>query len=202
MHAGEIECVRGEQVLTICRELTVLFWIAHEIFWAANSRGNKEAELKGKTLPRLVALAAILLGFALVYAPWFSVGFLAVKVTPETAFSGIAGVLLCGAGILFTWWSRQTLGTNWSGAVTIKKDHELIQRGPYLIVRHPIYAGSLIALLGSAVAMSELKGFLAVVLVFVGLLKKINEEEIVLESHFSEYRLYKLRVKKLIPFIY
>ena len=138
----------------------------------------------------------------LIYAPWFSVGFLAVKLTPENVFFGIAGAFLCGSGILFTWWSRQILGTNWSGAITIKKEHEHVQRGPYSVVRHPIYAGSLLALLGSAVAMSELKGFLAVVLVFFGLLKKIGEEEIVLESHFTEYREYELRVKKLVPFIF
>ena len=189
-------------MLTICRELTVFFWIAHEIFWAVLSRGNKQTARKGRTLPRIVALAAILLGFALLYAPWFSVGILAAEITPENTLSGIAGAVLCGSGIFFAWWSRQTLGTNWSGEVTIKKDHELVQRGPYSIVRHPIYSGSLLALLGSAAAMNELKGFLAVGLVFVGLLKKIGEEESVLESHFSEYREYKLRVKKLIPFIY
>ena len=44
----------------------------------------------------------------------------------------------CGAGLLFTWWARVSLGSLWSGSVSRKDDHVVIQTGPYRLVRHPI----------------------------------------------------------------
>jgi len=59
------------------------------------------------------------------------------------------------AGLLFSVWARRYLGRNWSRAVTIKKDHELITSGPYSLVRHPIYTGLLVGLFGCALAVGE-----------------------------------------------
>jgi protein-S-isoprenylcysteine O-methyltransferase Ste14 len=52
-----------------------------------------------------------------------------------------AGVVVCAAGAGVAIRARRILGRNWSGFVMIKQDHELIQRGPYRFVRHPIYTG-------------------------------------------------------------
>jgi protein-S-isoprenylcysteine O-methyltransferase Ste14 len=189
-------------MFTIYQLLTILFWIAHEVFWAAHARGNKETASKGKILPRVFALLAIYVGFALLYVSLLSIGVSGARIVPENDFFGTAGVIMCGSGIFFAWWSRKALGTNWSAPITLKKDHEFIQHGPYAIVRHPIYSGSIFAFLGSAVAMTELRRFIAVAIVSCGLLQKIRGEEEVLEFHFSDYAQYKLRVKKLIPFVY
>src|SRR3982074_1142929 len=54
----------------------------------------------------------------------------------------MAGIL-CIAGLVFCVWARATLGRNWSGTITLKEGHELIERGPYRLVRHPIYTGLL-----------------------------------------------------------
>jgi protein-S-isoprenylcysteine O-methyltransferase Ste14 len=56
--------------------------------------------------------------------------------TPLLAWIGVAIVVI---GASFGVWARLTIGTNWSGDVTLKENHELIQRGPYALVRHPIY---------------------------------------------------------------
>ncbi|MGA7162012.1 MAG: isoprenylcysteine carboxylmethyltransferase family protein [Bacteroidota bacterium] len=151
---------------------------------------------------RTFALISVYLAFALIYVPYFSAGFFAVRVIPNDDFFGIIGVLLCGFGISFSIWSRRTLGKNWSGPATLKKDHELIRHGPYKIVRHPIYFGSLISFTGSAITTAELRGFCGVLLVFYSLLKKTEEEENLLADHFDEYADYILQVKKLIPFVY
>ena len=60
---------------------------------------------------------------------------------------------MVAAGIAFAVWARHYLGRNWSGTVTVKQDHELIRSGPYRLVRHPIYTGLLLAILGTAVAL-------------------------------------------------
>jgi len=189
-------------MLTLYQKLTIVLWIAHEVLWGILARGNKKDAIRAKSFPRALSLLALFLGFVLIYSPFLSVGILGIQLLPKDEYSGIAGVVICVSGLLFAWRARGLLGKNWSGAVTLKIDHELIREGPYAIVRHPIYTGLLFAMLGSAVAMTELKGLVAVALVFWGLLQKIRGEEVLLESHFSEYREYTLRVKKLIPFLY
>ena len=62
-------------------------------------------------------------------------------------------------GLLFAVWAREHLGSNWSRSVTIKQGHELITTGPYAVVRHPIYTGILAGFLGTAIALSQVRGF-------------------------------------------
>ena len=58
------------------------------------------------------------------------------------------------------------LGRNWSATVSVKQDHELIQSGPYALVRHPIYTGMLCGFLGTALALAQWRGVLALLIVF------------------------------------
>src|SRR5262249_53924001 len=89
----------------------------------------------------------------------------------------VLGALLCVLGLGIALWARFTLGRNWSGRVTLKEDHELIQRGPYAFVRHPIYTGLLLMVLASALAGMTLGGVLAFVLFAIGLFIKLRKEE-------------------------
>ncbi|MDQ6623225.1 MAG: isoprenylcysteine carboxylmethyltransferase family protein [Verrucomicrobiota bacterium] len=85
--------------------------------------------------------------------------------------------LLCLAGLAICLWARATLGRNWSGAITLKEEHELIERGPYRFVRHPIYTGMLAMFLATALAIGHLGGLLAVMLAFASFWIKLGEEE-------------------------
>ena len=94
------------------------------------------------------------------------------------------------------------LGANWSALVTIKQDHQIIRRGPYALVRHPIYSGGLLALFGTAIAFGELRGLAGFALVFIAWWLKSRLEESFLESQFgASYTQYKREVKGLIPFV-
>jgi protein-S-isoprenylcysteine O-methyltransferase Ste14 len=94
------------------------------------------------------------------------------------------------------------LGGNWSGRVTFKENHELIQRGPYRFVRHPIYSGLLLMVLGTAVVLNRAGPFLGFVIYFAALGVKLRQEEALMTRHFPEtYPPYKARTKALIPFI-
>ncbi|HTX17434.1 MAG TPA: isoprenylcysteine carboxylmethyltransferase family protein [Bacteroidota bacterium] len=188
--------------MTIYQELTILLWIAHEILWGLLSRGNKETAVMGRRAPRTIALIGIGLGFILLYTPKSVLGTIATSVLPESGLVEGLGLAICVIGLLFAWWARKTLGTNWSGEVTIKKDHELIERGPYTVVRHPIYTGLIIAFLGTAVAMTRLSGFVGAALMFIGILAKVKEEETLLASQFVSYDNYCRRVRKIIPYLY
>jgi protein-S-isoprenylcysteine O-methyltransferase Ste14 len=90
----------------------------------------------------------------------------------------------------------------WSAVVTIKRDHRIIRRGPYAVVRHPIYSAGLLALLGTAIAFGAVRGLIGFALVFIGWWLKSRLEETFLERQFgADYAQYKREVKGLIPFV-
>ena len=112
------------------------------------------------------------------------------------------GAALTFAGIAFAIWARVWIAGNWSSDVTLKRNHELIVSGPYAFVRHPIYTGILLALTGTALAVGEWRGLLAVVLAGAAFWRKLGIEEAVMRRQFGEaYTGYAERVSALIPFI-
>ena len=78
--------------------------------------------------------------------------------TPTPLSRGLAAAVVL-FGLAVTLWARLALGRNWSGSVTFKQDHELIERGPYHYVRHPIYTGLLLMALGTAMLRAWASGF-------------------------------------------
>jgi protein-S-isoprenylcysteine O-methyltransferase Ste14 len=100
-------------------------------------------------------------------------------------------------------WARLILGRNWSGVVTLKEDYELVQRGPYRFVRHPIYTGLQSMFLSTAIAYGSLAAFIAVPLVFVSFWIKLSQEERLMVKQFpDDYPGYQRRVKRIIPFLF
>ncbi len=123
-------------------------------------------------------------------------------VVPHITASAWMGAFLCMSGLLFAIWARAILGRNWSGVITLKEEHELIERGPYRIVRHPIYTGILAMFAGTAIAIGYFGAFLGLLLVFVSFWLKLKREEDLMLKHFpAEYAVYQRRVKRIIPFL-
>jgi len=119
--------------------------------------------------------------------------------TPSSEWLAALIVLL---GLAVCLWARLALGGNWSGAVTLKQDHELIERGPYHYVRHPIYTGFLLMAFGTAALHGRAAEFVFVGLIFLGFWFKLRAEEELLTRHFPEaYPQYRRRVKALIPYV-
>jgi protein-S-isoprenylcysteine O-methyltransferase Ste14 len=106
-------------------------------------------------------------------------------------------------GFSISVWARLALGGNWSGVVTLKENHQLIQTGPYALVRHPIYTGLLTASLGTALTLNRGGAFLGLILIFMGFhMKMMVEERFMMEQFGNAYTLYSQKVKKLIPWVY
>ncbi len=121
---------------------------------------------------------------------------------PESVWAALAGLVLTVIGVAVAIWARVILGTNWSAVVTIKQDHQIIRRGPYAVVRHPIYSGGLLALAGTAIAFGEIRGLIGFTLIFIAWWMKSRLEESFLEGQFgADYARYKREVKGLIPFV-
>lgn len=114
---------------------------------------------------------------------------------------GIIGVVLTVIGVAFAFWARFSIGTNWGMPMTLKENRELVTRGPYHFVRHPIYTGVMLALVGTAVAIS-LWWLTIIVIYFAFFLYSARTEERMLTQEFPEaYPAYKKRTKMLIPFV-
>jgi protein-S-isoprenylcysteine O-methyltransferase Ste14 len=115
----------------------------------------------------------------------------------------LIGDALTLAGLLIMLWARFTLGGNWSAQVEFKENHELIERGPYAYVRHPIYSGAVLMVLGAAILSGRIVPFEVLVLLVIAFVFKSGQEEALLTKHFPEaYPKYKARVKAFIPSVF
>lgn len=122
------------------------------------------------------------------------------RVIPHVEVLAWTGLVLCVAGLVVCIWARFTLGRNWSGVVTLKGGHELITRGPYAWVRHPIYTGLLTMFVATLIVRGHIAGIIGLPLVLVGVWIKLRyEENLMLQKFPAEYAAYQQRVKRLIP---
>ena len=124
--------------------------------------------------------------------PWFldvivlgvSVSFASKPLTES--FTSVLGLTLFFAGVFVMFYSKQWLGRQYSLAPRVKSDHVLVMSGPYALVRHPIYAGALLALLGLNVALESLGGLVAWLLIAIpGHVWRAWQEEKLLAQHFN-----------------
>src|SRR5881227_3092985 len=86
-----------------------------------------------------------------------------------------AGVVLFVAGLLLRWWAIITLGRFFTLDVTIEKDHELVERGPFRVVRHPSYTGVLLAFVGWALTLGNWAAIVVVLVpIFAAFIRRLN----------------------------
>lgn len=119
---------------------------------------------------------------------------------PQSPVLGIVADLVALSGLAVTLWARTVLGGNWSGTVALKENHELITRGPYARVRHPIYTGILLMGIGAALWYGRAAGVVALVILALGFWYKAGREERLLSTHFAgEYAGYRARTRAFVP---
>src|SRR5437879_2025433 len=178
-------------------------WVAFVIVWAIMALRVRRTARREPIASRLLLSVLMVAVFLLLFRDSLRFGPLAWRFVPAGPGAAAAGSVLTLLGVGLAIWARLALGQNWSGIVTIKQDHQLIRRGPYALVRHPIYAGMLLALLGTALAVGEVRGLLAVAIAFAAWLYKSRLEERWLTEHFGEdYEKYRREVKALIPNVF
>jgi len=109
--------------------------------------------------------------------------------------------VICGLGIGLAVVARAYLGRNWGMPMSRKENPELVTSGPYAFVRHPIYGGLLLAMLGSVLGQSVL-WLLPLIVYGPYFIFSARREESLLTGQFAErYRLYMSRTKMLVPFV-
>lgn len=177
-------------------------WIALGCFWLLAAMKRKATARAQTPASRLMQAAVVAAAFLLLYSQSARAGILGARFVPDSPDTLLAGMIVTAAGAAIAMWARLTIGSNWSGTVTVKEGHELICSGPYRIVRHPIYSGLLLAVLGTAIAIGELRGLVALALGFAGFWWKSRTEEAFMIQEFGDqYARYRREVKALIPFV-
>ena len=178
-------------------------WIVAIAVWLIGSMTNKRTVRRQPMGTRLLEMLPLIAGLILLRANSALARWASTRFVPPTLEWPYIGAAVTVAGIVLAIWSRFYLGTNWSASVTVKQDHQLIRSGPYSVVRHPIYSGFLVAILGTAIYVGEVRGLCALVLVLIGWKIKSLREESYMENEFGEqYVAYRRQVKGLIPFLW
>ena len=165
-----------------------LFWV----YWLVAAIGAKQGTRSGRLrLPGLLVIATVIVErvFARHGEP---VHGLVLEVVGMIVF-------LSGLGLAV--WARVYLGRNWGMPMTRKDEPELVTTGPYKYVRHPIYSGLLLGVLGTAIA-TNIYWLLVLVAVGIYFIYSARVEEGLMESAFpTTYPDYKASTKMLIPFV-
>lgn len=123
---------------------------------------------------------------------------------PQGEMFAHVGVFLFIAGLVLRWWAIIALGRFFTVDVTIEQDHELVERGPFRLVRHPSYTGVLLAFVGFALTLRNWAALLVILVpIFVAFIRRMNvEEEALARALGSRYADYMRRTKRLVPFVY
>jgi protein-S-isoprenylcysteine O-methyltransferase Ste14 len=189
-------------IVTWPTQLLALIWLAWLVSWGLGALWSGRTEKQvGSSESRAYRIPIIAGGVLL--TPWFA-QVLAAEPLWRAGDSGtyvLAGLTL--AGTLLTWWARIHLGLLWSSAITRKQGHQVIDTGPYGLVRHPIYTGLITAILATGVAVATWPAVLGALLIAFGLFHKARMEErfLAAELGVDAYGQYCRRVPMLIPFL-
>jgi protein-S-isoprenylcysteine O-methyltransferase Ste14 len=117
------------------------------------------------------------------------------------AWAGGLGVLLITVAVFIFWRAHADLGLNWSPTLEIREKHELITRGIYRVIRHPMYASQwLLAIAQPLLLQNWIAGFLNL-LVFIPfyLLRVQAEEQMMLDSFGTQYQEYMKMTGRVLP---
>lgn len=176
-------------------------WIG-AVIWSDKTKIQMKTDMGG--LHRILSN----LGFLLLFVPsnsipptWVGFAILARSFWNEPNWMAWGLFALVVASFGFCWWARRHLGRLWSGFVTLKEGHRVVDTGPYGLVRHPIYSGVMSAALATALIRASPMALAGFVLVVAGFAMTARIEERFLREQLSReaYDDYRRRVGMLIP---
>jgi len=181
------------------RLFIILCWLLFFVVWIVSASFVKRTVERSPGWPRLLALSLVVA----VYALARGLPGLQRQLWPRTVANGLLADLLALLGLGIAFWARATLGSNWSATIAFKEGHELILRGPYAWVRHPIYTGLLLMGLGTAVEAARIRGFVLLGVAVAMVVIKAGAEERLMLRHFPDaYAEYRRRVRALVPWLW
>ena len=168
-----------------------LFWLYWLLSAIGVKQGTRSSPLRGRFPGLLFVAAAVVVLRA----------FRADSLVIHEPIVRVLGAILFLAGLGLAIWARIHLGRNWGMPMTQKEEPELVTSGPYRLVRHPIYSGILLGVIGTALATDVYLLFLALVMGAHFIYSARAEERMLTASFPADYERYRASTKMLIPFL-
>ncbi len=176
-------------------------WLTFLTVWIAGMISNRRT-IRTDSAPINIFHRLLLVGAYFLCFARYDSGSLGWRFSPPSPGIAWLGFSVTFVGLAFAVGARFYLGRNWSSSVTIKQDHTLACTGPYALVRHPIYTGILLGMLGTALLQGKWRSLLGVALAFCSFwIKSGREERFMLQQFGDRYAQYRERVKRLVPFV-
>ena len=183
------------------RSVVGIGWLLFFAYWWISAIGVKRnirhRSWRWEIGVRLVVIGVII---ALARLPG-SRAFFQGKPPASHPIEGGAGLIVCIAGFGLCVWARRHLGRNWGMPMSLKEGHELVTTGPYSYIRHPIYTGMLLALLGSALVTGTIWLAVSAAIGVYCVYSARTEEQLMTREFPEQYEEYKRRTKRFIPFV-
>jgi protein-S-isoprenylcysteine O-methyltransferase Ste14 len=189
--------------MTIFQWIIPALWLLFAVYWAVSAIGAKrslgttawwkQGLLRGGIA--VLTLAAIHLagaGHALRGAQSYQA---------HSVLLGAIGAALVLLGVGLAIFARVYLGRNWGMPMSRKEEPELVTGGPYTLVRHPIYSGIILAMLGSAIGESIIWALPLVLFAPYFIYSARREEELMREQFPAQYPDYMRRTKMIVPLV-
>lgn len=175
----------------------LVVWIVFWIYWlAAATSGVRSGRTRwGRFVG--VRAALVLLALLLIRTRAFKGG---QTITKDPWLQAV-GLVVFLSGLALAIWARRYLGRNWGMPMTEKVDPELVTSGPYSRVRHPIYSGIILAMIGTAIAVSWYWVLAVILLGAYFVYSAVNEERYMAGLFPGTYPAYKRSTKMLVPFV-
>jgi len=175
----------------------LVLWIVFWIYWlAAAASGVRSGRTRWGRVAAVRA-ALVLLALLLIRTRAFKGG---QTITKDPWLQAV-GLVVFLSGLALAIWARRYLGRNWGMPMTEKVDPELVTSGPYGRVRHPIYSGIILAMIGTAIAVSWYCVLAVILLGAYFVYSAVNEERYMAGLFPDTYPSYKRSTKMLVPFV-
>jgi len=176
---------------------------AHKVLWELLKRNRQQStpqQPRGNTPFLQIVKAgkiAVTLGlFVQLFLPEI------LPIAGNALIPRAVGAILFGLGLLIAILARLELGNNWSDieAGLVKQDHRLVNGGVYRYIRHPIYTGDLVMLLGFEFCLNSWLVVVVVIIAILTIYKAVREENVLAET-VTGYEAYRAQTKRFIPFV-
>jgi protein-S-isoprenylcysteine O-methyltransferase Ste14 len=182
--------------------IPILPWVVTLGIFLSNWGGSNTAELRQPPWARLGQRVLLAASITLVrfHLPWPAA--LDVKIWPDAPWQADLGVAGAYVGCLLASWARLTIAGNYSTDIVTSQGHRLVTKGPYGLMRHPIYAGLLVAIASSALTPATPAKLIGLGFATIFVLWRAFTEDGLLERRFgAEFDAYRNRVRALVPHI-
>lgn len=187
--------------MPLYRWIITALWLLFIVYWAlaaAGAKRNVSRRRRGVELGLRVVLILIVVSLLQFRSLRLFLGQIQ-RFVNHSAILGWTGAVLCLLGFGLSIYARSHLGRNWGMPMSLKEQPELVTSGPYSRIRHPIYTGLILAMFGSAIAVSIVWALVLVVVSAYFIYSARQEETIMLQQFHETYAAYMARTGMFLP---